>query len=245
MADLIPELRPDYTGKLVTRHVKAPGAAKDSAKKVPRVNSTQAEMGQLRKNIARSLGISIRNFNPALRLPARLESTAELTAKHDMSGCALELMDGLAAIKGEDDFQRCVDLLDRHHDSAHAALSTSFKQDISYAPMMITGINMFDFDMTPDQEKAVIEATCRIWVGGAMGQSNDAIKEMFPKRIGGKSGNSIGRTALREDLAQYIAENPQKVEAVVQIVNERGISDPKEIEEMTGSLISPLLDGAL
>jgi hypothetical protein len=192
------------------------------------------------------LGISIRNFNPSLRLPKRLAAVAELTAKHDLSGCALELMDGLAAIKGDDDFQKCVRLLDRHRDSAYEALSSSsVPNDVSYAPVMITGINMFNFEMTPDQEKVVIDATCRVWVGGLMEHSVEAIKEAFPKRIGGKSGGSIGRTAIREDLARYIAENPQKAEAVIQIVNERGISDPKAIAEMTNSVISPLLDGAL
>jgi hypothetical protein len=245
MAELTPELRPDYTGKLVTRHVKAPGASNASAGRVPRVNNTQAELGKLRQSITRSLGISMQNFNPSLRLPKRLEAVAELTAKHDMSGCAIELLDGLAAIKKDDDFDSCIGLLERNFETAHAILSTSATYEISYAPTMVTGINMFDFEMTPDQEKTVIEATCRIWIGDSMGQDVEAIKTLFPKRIGGKSGNSIGRTAMREDLAQYIAENQHKADVVVQIVNERGISDPRDIEEMTDSVISPLLDGAL
>lgn len=248
MNDLTPELRADRNGKLVTRHVKSGGRSKSSLGSVPRVDTEADIVLTLRKKVAQHLAMSEFMLSGELDFD-RLKALVELTSKHDLSASSKSVVNAFVAMT-DDDFKKCIGLLERNLEAAQMILSEEESGDISDASAIVTGLNMNDFSMSPEQERAIVEATCRIWTGGIIeNYGNDVIDEMFLSRGAAKcSGTISGGLALREDLSLYIAENPEQVDAVVTMAIKRGISDPKSLDgigEVLDSVATPLLDGAL
>lgn len=248
MSELLPELRADRNGKLVTRHVKTGASSRGSLGSVPRVDTEADTVWKLRKKVAQHLAMSEFMLSGELDLD-RLKAIADLTSKHDLSASSKSVINAFVAMT-DDDLKKCIGLLERNLETAQTILSEEMPGDMADASAIVTGLNMNDFSMSPEQERSIVEATCRIWAGEAMeNHGNDVIDEMFLSRDAAKTRGTIsGGLALREDLSLYIAENPDQVDAVVTMAIKRGISDPKSLEgmgEVLDSVTQPLLDGAL
>lgn len=248
MANLIPERRMDRNGKVVTRHVKASSTLKPSMSQVPAVSA--GDMWKMRSSLANALGISVLGLDERLRQPERLKSLIGLATRHDLAITKNNaLIEYLTEMPSDEDFMDCVGLLDRHFDAACAALDSSSKNKASYVNGIVTGVNVLDLDMTHEQERLIIEVGCRIW-GSELTTNHGypALNAVFPKRSEEDDQRCVGSTVMREDLASYLLRHPEKADAVVKVISERGISDPQLldglIEEFSSAAV-PLTEGVL
>jgi hypothetical protein len=250
MAELIPELRTDRNGKLVTRHVKAASSTKASMSQVPRVDVSASDLWELRKELAKQLDISVLALDGSLRQPHRLNALIGLASRHDLAiSSHNSLIESLTEMPSDQDFMRCVELLDRHFDAARKILDGRSRNAAVYANGIVTGLNLLEFDMTQEQELLVVEAGCRIWVGEIVKDHGfKTLNEVFPKRSEEENRRCVGPTAMRADLAHYLIGNPEKVDLVVEVVVKRGISDPRLLDGLVDEFSTaavPLTEGVL
>jgi hypothetical protein len=244
MSNLIPEQRADRNGKIVTRHVK-PKAENPSRRTIaPPKLGKRYSIQQLRLEVADAFEMPDEQFK-RMTEPDRLEGMLGLARSHDVSYAAGILMDGMVGIHKDSDFSACLGLLNRNYTIAdqtlaqHPSKSADFR---TYAPELVTSLNMYEFEMTPEDEALLISTSCRIWIDEAL--DGPYFEEVFPSDFvpnRERKGRIIGNTPLRDDLAQYIVENPDKTEPIISIVIERRISDPKAIHELLDGTVSSTL----
>jgi hypothetical protein len=240
MSNLIPEQRVDRNGKTVTRHVK-PKVEKSSRRTIaPPKLGKRDSIRQLNLEVADAFQMPEEEFK-RMTEPERLEGMLQLARSHDVSYAAGILMDGMVRIHKDSDFNACLGLLGRNYTIAdqilaqHPSKSADFR---TYAPEMVTALNLYEFEMTSEDEALLVSTSCRIWINEAL--DGDYFEEVFPRDFlpNRERGRAISNTPLRDDLAQYIVENPDKSELIINMVTERRISDPKALHELlegTGS----------
>lgn len=245
MSNLIPEQRVDRNGKTVTRHVK-PEAAKSSRWRItPPTLGKRDSTRQLKQELADALQMPEEELK-RMTEPGRLEGMLGLVRSHDVSYAATILLDGMASIHKDSDFDACLGLLNRNYTiadqtlSQHPSRASDFR---TYAPEMVTALNLYEFEMTHEDEALLISTSCRMWISDSL--DGPYFEEVFPSDIRGK-GKTIGNTPLRDDLARYIIAKPEKTELIISMVTERKTSDPKVIHELLeGTGTSALGSGVL
>lgn len=249
MSNLIPEQRVDRNGKTVTRHVKPKTGTPLRGNIAPPKLGSNYSLRQLKLDLAIALQMPDEEFKK-MSEPERLEGMLELTRLHDVSFAASILLDGMASIRKDSDFSACLGILGRNYTIAdqilaqHPSKSADYR---TYAPELVTALNLYEFEMTPEDEAVLISASCRLWIDDALNDGN-YFGELFPSDSRMKRGNykAIGNVVLRDDLARYIIANPDKTESIVSIATARKLSNPQAIQGLLdGTVASPLISGVL
>jgi hypothetical protein len=247
MSDLTPVQRPDYTGKVVTRHVKTAQTPPGARNIAPPTLARQPSVYELREGIAEAMQLPLNDLHSAVQDVHKLEAIHSLVHSHDFTVCGPELMDNLSWVNG-DDFDDCVAILERNFNAADRVMSALPSKVLAFrasVPMLVCGINQHKFEMTPDDEAVLIESLCRIWTSPVLDDDDGFMEKVFEYR-----NESIGkyepRSALYDDLAQYIVQHPDKSDLIVKMITERKISDVADIDKMINSIATPsLIDGVL
>lgn len=246
MAELIPELRPDYTGKMVTRHVKSSPAKQALRIAAPTIATPKPTVKEMSVAVADALSVAQREVDDNFYPEDRLEKLLYLVSRHDFRDASLVLLDGVACIE-DTALDPCLALLDRHQERVAELIAQAPAESeimAPYTPLVITGMNCHAFAMTPEQETTLVEAVTRIWSHSFINNNPEYHQAVFPDRLGWRSMTSMGGVSMNDDLAQYVVNNPDKLDAIVYIITEREITDPDAIDAMATST-SPLLDGVL
>lgn len=249
MSSLTPEARVDKNGKLVIRHVKPNGAVTPRGAIAPPKLGKRDSLRQLKMELAEALQMPEEQFK-RMTEPWRLEGMLALARSHDVSFAAGLLIDGMVSIHENSDFDACLGLLNRNYTLAdqtlaqHPSKSADYR---TYAPELVTALNLYDFEMTPEDEALIIDASCRLWINDAL-DDGSYFEELFPSDPlpKGKKEMSIGNIKLRDDLARYVIAHPDKTELIVSMVTERKISDPIVIHDLLeGTGTATLSSGVL
>jgi hypothetical protein len=249
MNNLISEQRVDRNGKLVTRHVKTKVEAASRGAIAPPKLGKQDSLRQLKLELAEALQMPEEQFK-RMAEPWRLEGMLSLVRSHDVSWAAGLLIDGMVSIHKDNEFNSCLGLLSRNYTLAdqtlaqHPSKAADYR---TYAPELVTALNLYDFEMTPEDEAVLIGASCKLWVNDAL-DDGSFFEELFPSDPlpNSKRDVSIGNIALRDDLARYVIAHPDKTELIVSMVTERKISDPIVINDLLeGTGTATLSSGVL
>lgn len=244
MTNTTPQLRPDYTGKMVTRHIKMVDSG-DSKKSFPAPSSI-SDAKQITSQAAKAL--LVRDEIIAVFPPFKREQLHRLVTRREMYICGTELLDAVGDREG-DDLKNWADTIDRTYDVADDTLNQAPKDIVemrSNAIALLSGIHESGIVMNVEQETALVEVVCRIWMDNAMDDDSGYIDEVFPDRAIPPNKSFIDKAVMRNDLAQYVVEHHEQSDAIVRVVLERRISDPRIISELLDNGGSPsLIDGIL
>lgn len=247
MSDLTPVQRPDYTGKIVTRHVKTAQTPPGARNIVPPTLLRQPSVNELREGIAEAMRLPLNDLHGGIQDTHELEAIHSLVHSHDFTVCGPELMDNLSWLDG-DAFDECVAILERNFNAADRVMSALPSKVLAFrasVPMLVIGIHQHKFEMTPEDEEVLVDTLCRIWVADCFDDDDGFLEKVFEYR-----NESIGkyepRSALYDDLAQYIVAHPEKSELIAKMITERKISDASDIDALVNSIASPtLIEGVL
>lgn len=244
MIELVPQKRADKNGKLVTRHVKPQASTSARGPIAPPV-LPGTSLESLKKELAEALLVPLSEFQD-VHDQWRIEGMLSLAKEHDFTRIATYFTDTMASLTTQGSFSDAVGYFERNYEIACDIFASSPDREsfITYAPDLVASLVLYNIDMSHADERILMETTCRIWVHDAM-LSGKFFAEVFPPRRESKD-RLVGGTKLRDDLARYIIANPEKNDAIVNMITTRKVSSPKDIQEMLDSANAvSLSDGAL
>lgn len=239
-SNLVPTVRADKNGKLVTRHVKNSVDAPTRTFKAP-VLPARPDHNQMVKEIVDLMEVKTNGLDMK---PENVPALYDLMKKHELP-YVIDKLHFYAHRQDHERFIANIEVIDRHIDATQKVLDLHPEcRDRSVS--LITGILNYDFPITPDREMPLIEAVCNIWASDAL-DSDDLLDALFPSSyVVGRNQRGIGDLCLTDGIAELIVNNPGKESVITELVLSRKISDPEVIRRLVeGSESASLISGVL
>lgn len=246
MSNTVPELRLDKNGKWVTRHVKSNVTERWVGITPPQQRQQEKRVEALREDIAAAIGLYSNSWKVESVRTESLPALARLVKSYDYSTMYDDLIH-MGKVFEPAHFKKCVLLIEEHQETAISLLSSgNYSDGKGDMIMLVTGTLRHNFRMTKEQRAVLIEGVCRLWGSDAM-EDFEYLNTVFPKRgIVHDSPVAIADGTMREDIAKFIVDHPAKLDTIIDLIGNRGISDVVTLKKMIDSSAADALsDGVL